>query len=268
MNTHPDDTLLHDFVDGRLTDGDRDAIAFHLLDCQRCQTIVAATEELIETGRSARPQSAAPADLWPLVAATTIHERTVRRHVLRSVRRELTIAAIVLMLLSGAAGALGMRMALRAENGWSTTSATRQVERIAVAPKISIATSERAGGGSTVHAEGMTIGIGGHATMTPTPPPERAVDDGAARMAADFIAQLQAREARAFNGLRDLDIRRSRVGQIEDSLFMTIGRLSALRIAYEADPRNSSLADELKALFDERIALIRAAAAEAERPPR
>jgi hypothetical protein len=269
MSTHPDDAVLHDFVDGRLTDNDREAVAFHLLDCQRCQAIVAATEELIDSGRAARAESAAPADLWSLVAATTIHERAVRRHVLRSVRRELAIAAVVLMILSGAAGALGMRIALRAENGWGSSATTiRHVDRVAVAPEIAIATHESvpAAEAVTVLGEGVSVGVGGHPPHTPAPPQPPSSDFNDLRalaLATDFISQLMARESRAFNDLRG-QVRQSRIAQIEDSLFLTNRKLTELRIAYESDPRDSTRADEVKALFDERIALIRAAAAEAE----
>ena len=74
MTHHPDDALLHDFVDGRLADDDRESVAFHLLDCPRCQAIVAATEELIDTGRESRREASAPADLWPLVASVLAQE--------------------------------------------------------------------------------------------------------------------------------------------------------------------------------------------------
>jgi hypothetical protein len=260
MSTHPDDALLHDFVDGRLADTDREAVAFHLLDCQRCQTIVAATEELIDTGRAARAESPAPADLWPLVAATTIHERAVRRHVLRSVRRELAIAAVVLMLLSGAAGALGMRIAFRAESGWSSSSTVRHAETVSHDPEVTIAMKR----GSALAEEvtlppgGAAVGRGGH------PSPPSLLDERAVMLASNYVAQLSARETYAFNELRGQNVRRSRIAQIEDSLFLTNRRLSELVLAYESEPGNSALAEQVKALYDERIALIRAAVIEAE----
>jgi hypothetical protein len=188
--------------------------------------------------------------------------------VLRSVRRELAIAAVVLMILSGAAGALGMRIALRAENGWGSSATTiRHVDRVAVAPKISIATHESVPAAEAVTAlgEGVAVGAGGHPhTPAPPGPPSSDVNDQRAlALATDFIWQLINRESRAFNDLRG-QVRQSRIAQIEDSLFQTNRKLTELRIAYESDPRDSARADELKALFDERIALIRAAAAEAE----
>lgn len=267
MTTHPSDEQLHDFVDGRLSDEDRAAVAFHLLDCSRCQTIVAATEELIDTGRSARAESAAPADLWPLVAATTIHERMVKRHVLRGMRRELGIAAAVLMLLSGAAGAFGARIAMRANDDWRTPVGAAQFRHIDLSPKISVTGVEELAEAAKVEAElalaeqGFAVSGRGGAPDVPIPPPAPTPEQ---MMANEFISQLEAREGRAFDQLAILNVSRSRIGEIEDSLFLTNRKLSELRLAYRSDPKNSALADELKALFDKRITLIRTAAAEAE----
>lgn len=83
-------------------------------------------------------------------------------------------------------------------------------------------------------------------------------------LAGEFIAQLTAREERAFNELARQRVLRSRIAQIEDSLFLTNRKLSELRLAYESDPANSALGDELKALCDQRIAILRAAVAQAE----
>ncbi|HSJ64121.1 MAG TPA: zf-HC2 domain-containing protein [Gemmatimonadaceae bacterium] len=274
MTNHPDDALLHDFVDGRLADDDREAVAFHLLDCPRCQTIVAATEELIDTGRSAKREANAPADLWPLVAATTIHERAVRRHVLKSVRRELALAAAVLILLSGAAGAFGMRIAMRAENGFGGSARvdTRVAPKIAISgledlDKLEELTKLEA---FRVDAGGHGIGIGGNIPEPPDPPgaffapPSPSATETARHLANEFVTGLMARESRAFVELRDLGVSPRRIAEIEDSLFQTNRRLSQLRLAYINVPDNASVAEELEDLFDQRIALIRKAAAEAE----
>lgn len=279
MTTHPNDELLHDFVDGRLSEIDRDAVALHLLDCSRCQTIVAATEELIDTGRAAREERAAPAELWPLVAATTIHERTVKRHVLRSVRRELAIAAAVLMLLSGAAGALGMRIAMRAES-WrgpgALSGGTRVVrvmpENLIVTPNISISAERH----REVLSRGGGSGGGGGATAAPHPPFAPAAPapallaerEGAARaLAAEFVSQLMSREFREYHELASQNVGRRRIQQVESDLFKTNRKLSQLRLAYDNSPNDSAIAAQIEELFDQRLALIRAAAEEEERQP-
>jgi hypothetical protein len=252
-------------VDGRLSDEDRAAVAFHLLDCSRCQTIVAATEELIDSGRSARTESSAPADLWPLVAATTIHERMVKRHVLRGMRRELGIAAAILMLLSGAAGAFGARIAMRAQDDWGSQVPTGGLRHIGVGPRITVTGVEELAEVAKAKAEIALVEQGFAVTAEAPPialPPKSPTPKEI--MAGEFIAQLEAREGRAFDQLSVLNVSRSRIGEIEDSLFLTNRKLSELRLAYRSDPENSALADELKALFDKRIALIRTAAAEAE----
>lgn len=273
MNTHPSDELLHDFVDGRLDEIDRDAVALHLLDCRRCQTIVAATEELIDIGRAAREERSAPADLWPLVAATTIHERTVKRHVLRSVRWELAIAAAVLILLSGAAGAFGMRIAMRAESGWVSggRSADARVVRVrpeivTVTPGVSISTERR----REVMARGGGSGGGGASAAPHAPhPPEPHLtpdEEGAARaLAGEFLSQLMNREMREFGRLEDQNVDPRRMAQVEDDLFKTNRQLSQLRLAYHNSPNDSAIGREVEELFDQRLALIRAAADEAVR---
>ena len=294
MTTHPNDALLHDFVDGRLDEIDRDAVALHLLDCPRCQTIVAATEELIDTGRAAREEGAAPAELWPLVAATTIHERVVKRHVLRSVRRELAFAAAVLILLSGAAGAFGMRIAMRtfapatrggvsAENGWRAPGALSHDTRVRVTPEIvtvtpniSISTERH----RAVIARGGSGGGGGVPTAAPHPPfaaappaplltaaQEDAARNAARALAGEFVSQLIQRETRELHRLEQQKVDRRRIAAAEDGLFKTNRTLSQLRLAYHNSPTDSAIGKQIEELFDRRLEIIRAAAEEAARQP-
>lgn len=273
MTAHPNDELLHDFVDGSLNDTDRDAVALHLLDCPRCQTIVAATEELIETGQSARQERAAPADLWPLVAATTIHERAVKRHVLRSVRRELAFAAAVLVMLSSAATVFGMRLAMRAGDGFNSDARVveRRVNR--VTPQIAIGLEglrelENLRKLENIRVEAGAHGGGGsHPPGVPVPPepPAPSTTETARALANEYLSQLMGRETRAFESLRAQGVSRRRIAEVEDSLFQSNRRLSQLRMAYLNVPDNASVSGELEALFDARIAIIRAAAAEAEK---
>lgn len=277
MTTHPNDALLHDFVDGRLDDIDRDAVALHLLDCPRCQTIVAATEELIDTGRAAREEGAAPADLWPLVAATTIHERVVKRHVLRSVRRELAFAAAVLMLLSGAAGAFGMRIAMRAGDGWRTPSARSHDARVHMPPEIvSVgpdifssterrrAVTVRGGSGS---GGGVAIAVP-HPPFAPAPPAPLLEDaeEGAARaLVGEFVAQFMAREARELSRLAERNPDLRSMSAVEDGLSKTNRQLTQLRLAYHTSPNDSEIGRQIEELFDRRLEIIRKAAAAEER---
>lgn len=273
MTNHPGDELLHDFVDGRLTDTERDAVAHHLLDCPRCQTIVAATEELIDTGRAAREEGAAPAELWPLVAATTIHERVVKRHVLRSVRRELAFAAAVLILLSGAAGAFGMRIAMRAGDGWGTPGARSHDTRvhvmpevISVGPDISVSAERR----RAVIAQGGSGSGGGFAVAAPHPPfapasPPSLLEEGAARaLAEEFVTQFMAREARELSRLAERNPDLRSMTAVEDGLFKTNRQLSQLRLAYHNSPNDSAISKQIEELFDRRLEIIRAAAAAEE----
>jgi hypothetical protein len=53
--------------------------------------------ELAAWSAAHRGSIKAPPELWPLVAATTIHRRAVRRQVLRSMRGPLLVGALVLV---------------------------------------------------------------------------------------------------------------------------------------------------------------------------
>lgn len=108
-------------------------------------------EELVALVRAQRTDVTAPAELWPLVAASTIHVRAVRRQVLRSMRGLLLLVAVVLV---GATAFLTWQFAV-----WKLS--------VPQAPPIS--ERARTGGGGT-HA-----GHAGHPERPPTPPaPPRA----------------------------------------------------------------------------------------------
>ena len=83
---HLTDERLDDYVDGALSDSERAFAEEHLASCERCRRAVGDTRELIATAQRQRVPVAAPAELWPLIASSTIHLAAVRRQVLASMR--------------------------------------------------------------------------------------------------------------------------------------------------------------------------------------
>jgi len=94
--THLTDAQLDDYVDGALSESERAFAEGHLASCERCRRAVGDTRELIATAQRQRVPVAAPAELWPLVASSTIHLAAVRRQVLASMRGLLVTGAIAI----------------------------------------------------------------------------------------------------------------------------------------------------------------------------
>jgi len=95
---HLSDEQLDDYADGAMTDAERAAAERQLAACERCRRAVGDTRELLAWATRERQAVTAPAELWPLVAASTIHLGAVRRRVLASMRGLLVIGAITLIV--------------------------------------------------------------------------------------------------------------------------------------------------------------------------
>ena len=91
---HLTDEQLDDYADAVMGGAERASADAHLASCERCRHALEGTRALLATATRERAAIAAPAELWPLVASSTIHLATVRRAVLRSMRGALLAAAI------------------------------------------------------------------------------------------------------------------------------------------------------------------------------
>jgi len=91
---HLTDEQLDDYVDGAMRDAERASAQRHLADCERCRRAIGDTREVLAWASHERASATAPAELWPLVASSTIHLAAVRRTVLRSMRGMLIAGAI------------------------------------------------------------------------------------------------------------------------------------------------------------------------------
>lgn len=92
---HLTDEQLDDYADGVLDGAARASADAHLASCARCRHALDGTRRLLATATRERSALAAPEELWPLVASSTIHLASVRRRVVRSMRGALIAGAIV-----------------------------------------------------------------------------------------------------------------------------------------------------------------------------
>ena len=99
---HLTDAQLGELADGSLAGAERERAAQHAEACARCGTALHETRALLVLAREARDGTPAPPELWPLVAASTVHVARVRRQVLRSMRGVLLVAALALVAATAA----------------------------------------------------------------------------------------------------------------------------------------------------------------------
>ena len=109
VRQHLSDDRLDDLADGLLDAATVHAANAHLTSCAECTGRFAELRELLARSASARQPVEPPAQLWPLVVASTIEFPSVRRRVLRSFNRPLAVAALALVVLSSAVTAWVVR---------------------------------------------------------------------------------------------------------------------------------------------------------------
>ena len=101
MSAHADLHLtneqLDDYADEVMDGAARASADAHLAACARCRYALDETRALLATATRERAAVAAPPELWPLVASSTIHLTEVRRAVIRSMRGVLLAGAIALV---------------------------------------------------------------------------------------------------------------------------------------------------------------------------
>jgi hypothetical protein len=100
LSPHLSDERLDDYVDGVLAPADRDAATVHLGGCASCASRLEELRALLTLSAAERRAVEPPAELWPLVVASTVAWPQMRRRLLRSLRVPLAAAAIALVMLS------------------------------------------------------------------------------------------------------------------------------------------------------------------------
>jgi predicted anti-sigma-YlaC factor YlaD len=96
-DVHLTDEQLDDYADGLMDGAARSGVDAHLAACARCRSALDETRGLLANATRERAAVAAPSELWPLVASSTIHLAAVRRQVLASMRGVLLAVAIALV---------------------------------------------------------------------------------------------------------------------------------------------------------------------------
>ena len=97
---HLADERLDDYVDGLLDAPERETARLHLQECARCAARLDELRALLARSAAERRDVAPPAELWPLVVASTVGQARARRTALRAIRAPLVTAAMVLVALS------------------------------------------------------------------------------------------------------------------------------------------------------------------------
>ena len=149
---HLTDAVASDYVDGVLDSALRGEVERHLASCAPCRGVIDETRAVVTTAQRERAVVTAPAELWPKVAASTIHLAAMRRQVLASMRGVLIAGAIALVA--------------------ATAIVTWKVARLTAPRAVSTPTVPARAGGL---GPGRHAGHAGHPTTIPTgPQPPRA----------------------------------------------------------------------------------------------
>lgn len=109
LTPHLTEQELNDLLDGRAPLDDRRRLEEHLDACDRCRTLHDDLRSLLALARASRHTAVPPEELWSLVSACTVHERAVRRQLVRSARTPIAGMALVVATLSATAGAVAAR---------------------------------------------------------------------------------------------------------------------------------------------------------------
>jgi predicted anti-sigma-YlaC factor YlaD len=153
-DVHLTDAQVNEYVDRVMDEAARAEVERHLASCAQCRVAVDETRAVVTTAQREGAAVTAPAELWPMVAASTIHLAAIRRQVLASLRGVLIVGALVLV---GATAVVTWKVAR-----WTAA-------RAAPAPTIPV----RAGG----LGPGQHAGHAGHPkTIRTAPEPPRAPD--------------------------------------------------------------------------------------------
>lgn len=110
---HLTDAQLGELADGTAAGAEGERAALHAERCDDCRQALAETRELLRLARLSRGDVRAPAELWPLVAASTIHAGRLRREALRALRVPLLVAALALVAATALVTAAVTRQAMR-----------------------------------------------------------------------------------------------------------------------------------------------------------
>jgi predicted anti-sigma-YlaC factor YlaD len=96
-DAHLTDAQVSEYVDRVMDEAARAEVEGHLVSCADCRDAIDETRAVVATAQRERASVTAPPELWPMVAASTIHLAAMRRQVLASMRGALIAGAIALV---------------------------------------------------------------------------------------------------------------------------------------------------------------------------
>ena len=94
---HLSEEQINDLVDGLLRADQRGDIDRHLTGCDTCKREISALAELVAVSRADAELVVAPLFLQPVVLASTLYERQMRRWAVRALRRPVIIGVIAIV---------------------------------------------------------------------------------------------------------------------------------------------------------------------------
>ena len=94
---HLSEEQINDLVDGLLRADQRGDIDRHLTGCDTCKREISALAELVGASRADAELVVAPLFLQPVVLASTLYERQMRRWAVRALRRPVIIGVIAIV---------------------------------------------------------------------------------------------------------------------------------------------------------------------------
>jgi len=97
---HLSEGQINDLVDGLVHAAEHGEIDGHLAQCEACSHEISRLAELVAASRADAEMVVAPLFLQPLVLATTIHERVMRRWMVRAIRRPVIVGVITVVAVS------------------------------------------------------------------------------------------------------------------------------------------------------------------------
>jgi anti-sigma factor RsiW len=99
-SAHLTEDRMNDFVDGLMSATELTSVTEHLAACADCRAEVGELAELVGIARADATLIVAPPQLEIVVLATTIHERIVRRQVVRALHLPLAMGLLMFVVSS------------------------------------------------------------------------------------------------------------------------------------------------------------------------
>ena len=235
IREHPDFDVLNDYVDGRLDEDSRAAVAKHLEECDHCRREHRELTELLESVQSVPQSVRPPEDLWDGIRSSI------------DIRKEVVLPAGD-RGLSDRSGAVGPHEPTRPWWAYRTVLAAAALTLVVASSGVT-AFVLRGDGGSTTTMIGRDSLQLLEARVLPVS--FRRSESAYLRTIAELRATLRSQ--------RDV-LRPETIAAVEHSLSVVDTAIEEARAALLSDPSNATLVDLLTASYERKVDLLRRAA--------